>query len=159
MLPSDDDTLLAIDVPIMNERNPLSRHYSSELVAGPGSEFGVQAQRQQVVSKKSLPKKRLPKVERSSRLGIPYPSLPVGIIKKLALPFVRSSAGRVAKLNKEALASLEQASDLFFKQVGEDVITYTDHAGRKTINDTDVVILMKRSIPTRLHTSLANLEI
>lgn len=48
-------------------------------------------------------------------------------------------------INRESLAALEQATEWFFEQVGEDLEAYSNHAKRrKRIDDTDVVTLMKR---------------
>jgi histone H3/H4 len=72
-------------------------------------------------------------------------SLPSGVVKKLASAFVRSAGSMKTKINKETLKSIMTASDWFFEQVGEDLAAYADHAGRKTIDDTDMILLMKRS--------------
>jgi hypothetical protein len=39
-----------------------------------------------------------------------------------------------------------QASDWFFEQLGEDLQAYAKHAGRKTIDESDVLTLMKRQV-------------
>jgi histone H3/H4 len=93
--------------------------------------------------KKGQPiKKRAIKV---SRYGIQYNSLPVGVVKKMATTFLRTSGFSKANLNKDTLEAIMQASDWFFEQVSEDLGTYAEHAGRKkTIDETDVITLMKR---------------
>jgi histone H3/H4 len=78
-----------------------------------------------------------------SRFGIEYPSMPPTVIKRIASNFSRSCGGS-GKLNKETIDSLSQASDWFFEQVSEDLSSYADHAGRKTIDESDVITLMKR---------------
>ncbi|KAI9798610.1 MAG: hypothetical protein M1825_005308 [Sarcosagium campestre] len=105
-----------------------------------------------------------PKEVKISRHGIPYPSLPTAVVKKMALNFARSSGGgggsggsttagggkravvkkNSAKISKEALAAIMQASDMFLEQVSDDVAAYAKHAGRMTIEDSDMVTLMKR---------------
>lgn len=79
-----------------------------------------------------------------SKHGIPYPSLPAGVLKKLATTFARTSGNSKAKISKETLEAIMQASDWFFEQVSDDLGAYAAHAGRKTIDESDVVTLMAR---------------
>lgn len=65
--------------------------------------------------------------------------------------FARTGPGAKTKINKEALAAIEQASEWFFEQASEDLATYAKHAGRKTIDESDVMTLMRRSVPRNLH--------
>lgn len=84
------------------------------------------------------------KQKRLSRHGIPVPNLPAGVVKKLATQFARTRAGSKAKINKAALTAIEQASSWYFEQVSQDLAAYSKHAGRKTIDESDVTTLMKR---------------
>jgi histone H3/H4 len=79
-----------------------------------------------------------------SKHGIQYPSLPASVVKKLATTYARTSGNSKAKINKETLDAVMQASDWFFEQVSEDLGAYARHAGRKTIDESDVATLMKR---------------
>ncbi|KUL83920.1 hypothetical protein ZTR_06872 [Talaromyces verruculosus] len=90
------------------------------------------------------PSKRTRKQKKLSRHGIPVPLLPTGVVKRLATRFARTGAGSKAKINKETLAAIEQASEWFFEQASEDLAAYSRHAGRKTIDESDVVALMRR---------------
>lgn len=92
------------------------------------------------------PSKRTRKQKKLSRHGIPVPLLPTGVVKRLATRFARTGAGRKAKINKETLAAIEQASEWFFEQASEDLAAYSRHAGRKTIDESDVVALMRRYV-------------
>lgn len=48
-------------------------------------------------------------------------------------------------ISRESLAALEQATEWFFEQVGEDLEAYSDHAKRrKRIDEADVLTLMRR---------------
>jgi histone H3/H4 len=87
---------------------------------------------------------RVKKSIRVSRHGIPYSSLPPGVVKKLATTFLRTSGNSNAKISKDTLHAIIQASDWFFEQVSEDLGAYAHHANRKTIDDNDVITLMKR---------------
>ena len=78
-----------------------------------------------------------------SKYGIQYPSLPLGVVKKLATKFARTG-GNKSKISKDTLDAILQASDWFFEQVGDDLAAYSKHAGRKTIDESDVLTLMKR---------------
>jgi histone H3/H4 len=57
---------------------------------------------------------------------------------------LKTSGNGNVKLNKDTLEAIMQASDWFFEQVGDDLGAYAQHAGRKTIDENDVVTLMKR---------------
>jgi len=85
-----------------------------------------------------------PKQKQYSRHGIPVPKLPSGVVKKLAIQFAQGRARSKAKINKQTLAAIEQASSWYFEQVGEDLAAYSRHAGRKTIDESDVTTLMRR---------------
>ncbi|KAJ6157337.1 hypothetical protein N7470_004929 [Penicillium chermesinum] len=84
------------------------------------------------------------KEKKLSRYGIPVPNLPAGVVKKMATRFARTGAGSKAKLNKAAMAAIEQASSWFFEQASNDLAAYSKHAGRKTIDESDVTTLMRR---------------
>ncbi|KAF2397440.1 hypothetical protein EJ06DRAFT_523900 [Trichodelitschia bisporula] len=87
--------------------------------------------------------KRKRKELQISKWGIEFPSLPAAVIKKVATTFARSAGGS-GKLTAETVAALSQTSDWFFEQIAEDLAVYADHAGRKTVEEADVVTLMKR---------------
>ncbi|KAJ4310531.1 hypothetical protein N0V94_008387 [Neodidymelliopsis sp. IMI 364377] len=79
-----------------------------------------------------------------SRLGLDYPSFPAAPVKKLALSFMKSQ-GSKAHLSKDTLAALVQTTDDFFEQMGIDLAAYAQHAGRSTIEESDVLALMRRA--------------
>ncbi|KAK9241140.1 centromere kinetochore component CENP-T-domain-containing protein [Lipomyces kononenkoae] len=66
------------------------------------------------------------------------PVLPKKLVKDLAKNL--SSL----PLSVDAWNALSAASDLFFKQASSDLATYAQHANRKTIDDSDVLMLLKR---------------
>ncbi|CAG8207968.1 unnamed protein product [Penicillium nalgiovense] len=84
------------------------------------------------------------KQKKISRHGIPVPNLPAGVVKKLATRFARSGAGSKAKINKATLAAIEQASSWYFEQASQDLTAYSKHAGRRTIDESDVITLLRR---------------
>ena len=84
------------------------------------------------------------KQKKLSRHGIPVPFLPSGVVKRLATRFTRTNTGAKSKISKDTLTALEQASEWFFEQASQDLTTYARHAGRKTIDEGDVMTLMKR---------------
>ncbi|KAF2275934.1 uncharacterized protein EI97DRAFT_433867 [Westerdykella ornata] len=80
-----------------------------------------------------------------SRSGHEYPSFPAAVVKRIATGMVAKSQGTgKGKINKETLAVLVQTTDWFFEQVSEDLAAYAGHAGRKVVEEQDVVCLMKR---------------
>jgi histone H3/H4 len=97
----------------------------------------------QASAKNKAQLKRTKKTIRVSRHGIQYSSLPAGVVKKLATTFLKTG-GSNAKIRKDTLATIMQASDWFFEQVSDDLGAYAEHAGRKTIDENDVITLMKR---------------
>lgn len=84
------------------------------------------------------------KQKKISRHGIPVPNLPSGVVRKMATQFSRGRGGSKAKINKQTLAAIEQATSWYFEQLGEDLEVYSKHAGRKTIDESDVIALMRR---------------
>ncbi|KAK3310756.1 centromere kinetochore component CENP-T-domain-containing protein [Chaetomium strumarium] len=80
-----------------------------------------------------------------SKYGIEYPSLPPAVVKRLAQNFARAN-GAKGKITPDAMKAIMQASDWFFEQLGEDLQAYAKHAGRKTIDESDVLTLMKRQV-------------
>ena len=87
-----------------------------------------------------------------SKHGIEYKSLPQGVIKRLATTFARTAGGvGNAKISPDALAAVTQATDWFFEQLADDLQAYAQHAGRKTIDESDMVTLMRRYIPPPLY--------
>ncbi|KAJ6009675.1 hypothetical protein N7522_004691 [Penicillium canescens] len=84
------------------------------------------------------------KKKKISRHGIPVPNLPAGVVKKLATRFAHSKGGSKTKINKAALAAIEQASAWYFEQASQDLAAYSKHAGRKTIDESDVTALLRR---------------
>lgn len=81
-----------------------------------------------------------PGKKKISRHGIEYPSLPSNVVKRLAQRF----AGKT-KISPDTLNAIMQASDWFFEQLGDDLRAYANHAkGRTTINESDMLALMRR---------------
>lgn len=116
----------------------------SESDDGPQEHTEPRPKQPQASIKPVAKQNRARKVSKVSRHGISYQSLPKTTIRKLAAGFIRSSAGSKAKITKDTLDAITQSSDWYFEQLSEDLGTYATHAGRKTIDETDVTMLMKR---------------
>ncbi|KAF7537012.1 hypothetical protein G7Z17_g12937 [Cylindrodendrum hubeiense] len=93
-------------------------------------------------AKASLKARR--KKKRISRHGIEYPALPTSFVKRVAQTALQSSGLSNPRVSADTLEALTQASEWFFEQLGDDLGAYADHAKRKTIEESDVVTLMKR---------------
>ncbi|KAK3693796.1 centromere kinetochore component CENP-T-domain-containing protein [Podospora appendiculata] len=91
-----------------------------------------------------------------SQHGIEYPSLPPAVVKRLAQTFAKTS-GSKGKIAPDALQAIMQASEWFFEQLGDDLAAYANHAHRKTIDESDMLTLMKRQRQTNAHTTLFSL--
>jgi histone H3/H4 len=81
-----------------------------------------------------------------SKHGIQFPSLPAGVVKKLAATYARTGGSSRFKISKEILDAIIKASDWFLEQLSDDLGAYAKHAGRKTINEYDIITLMKRCV-------------
>ena len=86
------------------------------------------------------------KSNKLSEHGLKYSSLPLGVIKKHAMTLTRYGARSGVKLSRDTLDAIMQATDWFFEQISDDLGTYSEHAGRKTIDESDVLMLMRRYI-------------
>ncbi|KAJ4346119.1 hypothetical protein N0V95_005672 [Ascochyta clinopodiicola] len=91
-----------------------------------------------------------------SRAGLDYPSFPAASVKQVALGFMKSQ-GSKAQLGKDTLAALVQTTDDFFEQIGIDLAAYAQHAGRKVIEESDVLALMRRTRKTSSNTTAFSL--
>lgn len=89
-------------------------------------------------------KRILHKKNKVSKHGLKYSSLPLGVVKKHAMNFARNGASKGDKLSRDALDAIMQATDWFFEQISDDLGTYSEHAGRKTIDESDILMLMRR---------------
>ncbi|KAJ6264124.1 Inner kinetochore subunit cnp20 [Drechslerella dactyloides] len=70
--------------------------------------------------------------------GIPYPSIPAKTIKAI---LARTGA---PKLSKEAMDAVMQASEAYFENLGGDLGNFARHAKRRTVEEADVVQVMRR---------------
>ncbi|KAI0173621.1 hypothetical protein GGR52DRAFT_396579 [Hypoxylon sp. FL1284] len=91
--------------------------------------------------------------KRISRHGIEYPALPQGVVKRLATTLAKTAGVGKTKISPDTLDALMQASDWFFEQLGDDLSAYAQHAGRKTIDESDMVMLMRRQRQTNASTT------
>ncbi|KAK1672628.1 centromere kinetochore component CENP-T-domain-containing protein [Colletotrichum godetiae] len=86
-----------------------------------------------------------------SKYGVEYPSLPPAVVKRLANTFAKSSGISKTKIAPDALAEIQRASDWFFEQLGDDLSAYAKHAKRKTIDESDMLTLMRRYVLLFFH--------
>lgn len=85
------------------------------------------------------------KKQKLSKHGLKVPSLPSSLVKRLGMDALTSLGRRKSRIGRDSLQALEQATEWFFEQIGEDLEAYSEHAGRKRrIDETDVLALMKR---------------
>ncbi|KAK0656465.1 centromere kinetochore component CENP-T-domain-containing protein [Cercophora newfieldiana] len=105
----------------------------------------VGVEQEEVTAKSAAKRPAKKKTTKMSKYGIEYPSLPQGVVKRLATTFAKTS-GAKGKITPDALKAIMQASDWFFEQVGDDLQAYAKHAHRKTIEESDMLTLMKRYV-------------
>ncbi|KOS21899.1 Uncharacterized protein ESCO_001638 [Escovopsis weberi] len=84
------------------------------------------------------------KRNRVSRHGIEFPPLPPSFVKRVAQTALQSSGLSNTRIPRDTLEALTQASEWFFEQLGDDLGAYASHAKRKTIEESDVITLMRR---------------
>jgi histone H3/H4 len=119
-------------------------------------------QRQEIPTRREAMPPR--KKNRISRHGIEYPSLPPAFVKRVAQTALQSSGLSNPRISADTLTALTQASDWFFEQLGDDLGAYANHAKRKTVEESDVVTLMRRfvypglSIPIPFPGSMLNIS-
>ena len=142
----DDEPVVDSDIGEDEEPQDYSDEESPAVMNG-SSALGNSLAIASTAGQTAKPAKKLRKREVNvSRKGIEYPSLPSTVIKRVASNFARSSGGGSAKIGRETLSALSQATEWFFEQVSDDLASYSEHAGRKTIDETDVITLMRRYV-------------
>ena len=82
------------------------------------------------------------KARKNSSLDIP--KLPSRITKQIASTFLSTTMGRQSQVGRELLQVIIEAGDQYFEQLGGDLEAFASHAGRKKINESDVIAVMKR---------------
>ncbi|KAB5562903.1 centromere kinetochore component CENP-T-domain-containing protein [Coniochaeta sp. 2T2.1] len=87
--------------------------------------------------------KKKKETRKTSKYGIVYPQLPPAVVKRLAQTFAKTS-GVKGKISPDTMAAIQQASEWFFESTGDCLGEYAKHAGRKTIDESDVLLLMRR---------------
>jgi histone H3/H4 len=93
-----------------------------------------------------------------TRNGNTVPALPSSLVKRVAIEAMTRIGKKKPTISRESLTALEQATEWFFEQMGEDLEAYSSHAKRrKRIDDTDVLTLMKRQRVLGRGRSLAEL--
>ncbi|KAK8122283.1 centromere kinetochore component CENP-T-domain-containing protein [Apiospora sp. TS-2023a] len=88
-----------------------------------------------------------------SKHGIEYKSLPQGVVKRLATTFAKTAGMGKSKISPDTVDAIMQATDWFFEQIGDDLQAYAKHAGRKTIDESDMITLMRRQRQTNSSTT------
>lgn len=89
--------------------------------------------------------KRGKKLLKMTRNGTMVPSLPSSLIRRIATETAVRNGRRRPQLGKDHMKALEQATEWFFEQAGEDLSAYSGHARRKKkINASDAEMLMRR---------------
>ena len=98
----------------------------------------------------SRTEKRRRKPLKLTRHGTTVPTLPSSFIKRIAMETQTRLGKRKPALSREHVKALEQATEWFFEQVGEDLEAYANHGrNKKRIDESDVFLLMKRQRVSR----------
>lgn len=86
------------------------------------------------------------KIKKLSQNGTEYPPLPPAFVKRVAQTALQSSGLSNTRVPGDVVTALTQASDWFFEQVADDLAAYAEHAGRESIDERDVMALMRRYV-------------
>lgn len=122
-----------------SSRAPLSNSSSASPISSP-----THAPKSALQAPTDPPKPRKQKYK-LSRHNLKVPALPSSLQKRLANSALSAIGRRKSKIGRDSLRAIEQATEWFFEQVGEDLEAYSNHAGRKKrVDEGDVVALMKR---------------
>ncbi|KAK5938425.1 hypothetical protein PMZ80_009395 [Knufia obscura] len=90
---------------------------------------------------KARPKKKL----KMNQRGNMVPALPSSLIKRIVHDSQEKAGKRKTTLGKDHMKALEQATEWFFEQVGEDLEAYSQHGRRKKrVSEGDALLLMRR---------------
>ena len=85
------------------------------------------------------------KRQKMTRHGTVVPALPSSLIKHIATEAHVRRGRRKPQLGKDHMKALEQATEWFFEQAGEDLAGYAQHGRRKKrVDKSDVMMLMRR---------------
>ena len=87
---------------------------------------------------------RRSKSVRLSRHGIPFSNIPSSVTKSMADSFIKICLKRRSKLERNAVDAVKEVGDLFLAQLGDDLGMIARHAGRKSIDETDLITAMTR---------------
>lgn len=79
-----------------------------------------------------------------NRKGNMVPPLPSSVIRHVVHRAQEKAGQRKLTLSKDHMKALEQATEWFFEQVGEDLEAFANHSRRKKRIDTDDVLLLMR---------------
>lgn len=85
-----------------------------------------------------------PKVSKRSRKRTLSPSLPFGVTRGIVKRFTRQVGIGRGSISKLTLKAIMGAEDLFFQQLSRDLVAFSNHAGRKRIDESDVIAVMRR---------------
>ena len=134
----EEDVLSQSDRSDIDDDSPEnSPRPATEVEAAPAQVLSPTKSKQTTVSRR--------KKQKVSKHGLKVPALPSSLMKRLGMDALISLGRRKSRIGRDSLKALEQATEWFFEQIGEDLEAYSQHAGRKRrIDDSDVLALMKR---------------
>ncbi|NWI85342.1 CENPT protein, partial [Pitta sordida] len=87
---------------------------------------------------KPVQPKPVPKRPRVSQRKPREPQIPRSLIKEIFSHFVKMPVAR------DAFTIVEKCAEKYFKQLSNDLEAYANHAGRKTVEMSDLEVLMRR---------------
>lgn len=76
--------------------------------------------------------------------NIAVPCLPTSLIKRVAMQTQLDLNRKRPAFGKDHVAALEQATEWFFEQIGEDLAAFAEHGRKKRVDASDALLLIKR---------------
>ncbi|MCJ1396785.1 hypothetical protein MMC18_009677 [Xylographa bjoerkii] len=166
LLRGNEDTTFAFEIPENPDRNRhiTNNNMNASTRTGNYSNPRINQDLELFLSRNKavFARNRKPRITKMSRHRIPCPSVPKSMVNKLSTSLARSVVAQSTKIKKDTLSAILEASGWFWEQVGMDLGAYAKHARRKTIEETDVVILMKRHVAPKSgegHVIHANIKV
>ena len=124
-------------------RSPEATHPDEQQLGGPDEE-PEQSTPNVRVNATSIIVKIAQKPMKTSRDGFPYHSFPSQLSKRIASTFARSLGRTSTIIDKETLVAITEATDQYFEQLSSDLGVFANHAGRRKIDESDVIAVMMR---------------
>jgi histone H3/H4 len=123
---------------------PRKRRREDDENSGAEAEAEGQAQGQAQARVRARARVQAQPQVRVSAHNIQYPPMTNVFVRQVVQHAAQTSALGQQRLAADALETFSRASEWFFRQLGDDVRAYAQHAGRSMVEERDLIALMHR---------------